>query len=58
MGKQRFWSVKAGKNEKEEDFYELLGVKRDATSKEISIAYRVQAKRHHPDKVVNRKVCP
>jgi len=51
------------KNEKEEDFYELLGVKRDATSKEISIAYRKQAKRpyrkqakrHHPDKVVNRK---
>ncbi|MBI4219376.1 MAG: DnaJ domain-containing protein [Chloroflexi bacterium] len=31
------------------DFYSILGVKRDATLKEIKDAYRRLARRHHPD---------
>ena len=32
-----------------EDFYEVLGVDRDATEDEISRAFRKQAAQHHPD---------
>jgi molecular chaperone DnaJ len=31
------------------DFYEVLGVKRDASEKEIRAAFRRLARRHHPD---------
>src|SRR5262249_21376193 len=31
------------------DFYEVLGVKRDAPEKEIRSAYRKLARKHHPD---------
>lgn len=32
------------------DFYEVLGIKKDATAKEITIAYRKLAMKIHPDK--------
>jgi len=32
------------------DYYEILGLKKDATSNEIKKAYRKLAKEHHPDK--------
>lgn len=31
------------------DFYELLGIKKDATESEIKSAYRQMAKKYHPD---------
>lgn len=31
------------------DFYEVLGVPRDASAEEIQLAFRRQARRHHPD---------
>ena len=33
----------------ERDFYQILGVDRNATDKEITAAYRRLAKKHHPD---------
>lgn len=32
------------------DFYQILGVNRDATSKQIKKAYRTLAMKYHPDK--------
>ncbi|MFY9573710.1 MAG: DnaJ domain-containing protein, partial [Blastocatellia bacterium] len=31
------------------DYYEVLGVKRDATDEQVRQAYRKLARKHHPD---------
>jgi len=41
---------KQGNDLEGRDFYEVLGIKRDATQKEITIAYRKLATKIHPDK--------
>lgn len=42
-------------NLKSNDYYEVLGVARDASESEITKAYRKLAQKHHPDKNINRK---
>ena len=38
----------------EQDFYETLGVDRQASQPELKKAYRRQMNQHHPDKLVSR----
>jgi DnaJ-class molecular chaperone len=44
------------KNKKDVDFYEVLGVSRDATDKEIKKAFRKLSVQNHPDKGGNKEV--
>jgi DnaJ-class molecular chaperone len=39
----------------DEDYYKILGVKRDASQKEIQRAYRDLARKFHPDMNPNDK---
>mmetsp|Transcript_47356 Transcript_47356/g.55319 ORF Transcript_47356/g.55319 Transcript_47356/m.55319 type:complete len:137 (-) Transcript_47356:1222-1632(-) len=40
--------------EKEEDFYQRMGISRNATSEEVRKAYKLLSLRYHPDKIAQR----
>ena len=44
------WQTGGQKAETSQDLYKILGVKRGASDKEITRAYRKHARKHHPDR--------
>src|SRR5882672_9669169 len=50
MSAQRFLGAVSQSHTMPRDFYEVLGLKRDASEEEIKRAYRQLAREHHPDR--------
>ena len=45
-------------NENKRDYYEVLGLKKDATDADIKRAYRKEMSKHHPDKLAAKGLPP